>query len=177
MVNWANANNIRFHAHTLVWDEAIPWWLMEGKFSSTELKTILHDHITTVVGHYRGRVQEWDVLNEPLQDDSSQTGPRQSLWFNNAFNGKLDEYVSSVFHWARKADPDALLCVNEFGVETAAPKADALYKLVKRHIQKLGTPIDCIGLQNHYASSDPLPSVKDLLAQITRYNKYVYNFP
>jgi endo-1,4-beta-xylanase len=31
----------------------------------------LHDHIRTVVGRYRGRINGWDVVNEAIDEDGS----------------------------------------------------------------------------------------------------------
>ena len=40
---------------------------------------ILREHIETVIGHYRGRVYAWDVVNEAIDD---QGGLRQTFWSN-----------------------------------------------------------------------------------------------
>jgi endo-1,4-beta-xylanase len=155
----------------LVWGEALPWWVSYGKHDSSQLKKILHDHVTTVVKRYKGKIAEWDVLNEPMEDDVDATGSRHSIWRDVAFKGDFDNYVHTIFKWAKETDPQALMCLNEYGVDIPTRKADALFKVVKKHVQKLGTPIDCIGLQNHYDPSDELPSVNEVLSQIRRYNK------
>src|SRR6266702_3743894 len=43
-----------------------PTWLTTIPYSRDQLIGILHDHIQTVVGHYRGKVAQWDVVNEGL---------------------------------------------------------------------------------------------------------------
>jgi endo-1,4-beta-xylanase len=142
LVDFALANGMVVHGHALVWHEAIPTWVSDGGFSDAEIAEILHEHITTVVGHFRGRVAEWDVLNEPLDDDSADL--RQSIW-QRALG---DDFVATIFTWAHEADPDARLYVNEYGIESAGDKADRLFDLVEAAVQA-GVPIHGVGFQAH----------------------------
>ena len=61
--------------HVLVWHEQTPSWVFEavpGATLNPELALArLRAHIRTVVGHYRGRVQAWDVVNEAFEDDGT----------------------------------------------------------------------------------------------------------
>jgi endo-1,4-beta-xylanase len=151
LVDFARANGMKVHGHALVWGEAVPEWVAKGGFSDAEIAEILHEHITTVVGHFRGRVAEWDVLNEPLDDDSNQL--RDTIWKRALGAG----YVATIFQWAHEADPQARLYVNEYGVEAAGAKADALFTLVQS-ARTAGVPIDGVGFQGHEdlgAESDP----------------------
>ena len=36
--------------------------------TADDLRTAVEQHIRTVVGHYRGRVHAWDVVNEAVAD-------------------------------------------------------------------------------------------------------------
>ncbi len=66
------------HGHTLVWHNQLPSWFVNGSFSRDEAIQLLHDHISTVVGHYKGRIAYWDVVNEAVADDGS--GLRDTPW-------------------------------------------------------------------------------------------------
>src|SRR5258708_30435452 len=64
---FAQAHNMQMRGHALIWShqpDTLPDWLIKGKFSNDQLKTILHDYITTVVSRYHGKIDAWDVLNE-----------------------------------------------------------------------------------------------------------------
>jgi endo-1,4-beta-xylanase len=37
----------------------------------------MHDHISTVVGRYKGRIKGWDVVNEALNENGTM---RKSKW-------------------------------------------------------------------------------------------------
>ena len=67
--------------HTLVWHAQTPGWVFAGENGAPPTRELLlarmRDHIATVVGRYKGRVQAWDVVNEALNDDGTL---RDSPW-------------------------------------------------------------------------------------------------
>lgn len=144
--------------HTLAWHSQVPAWVsQDGKknnngFTRRELLDILKNHIFNVVGQYKGRIREWDVCNEVLDDDQSivRTDPtayklRPSIW--SSVIG--EEFIDSAFVWAHQADPDARLFINEYGAEFMGDtKTEAYYNLIKR-LKADGRPIDGCGLQCH----------------------------
>ncbi|SDX96310.1 endo-1,4-beta-xylanase [Amycolatopsis xylanica] len=148
LVDFARANDMAVHAHTLVWFEALPTWMR----SASDKKTVMLDHIKTVAGHFKGRVAEWDVVNEPINEDNPD-GLEHNLW-HQAMGA---DYISQAFKAARAADPGAVLYLNEYGAEQDGGRWDALYKLVKK-LRADGVPIDGVGLQNHeYEKADRTP--------------------
>jgi endo-1,4-beta-xylanase len=143
VVRFAENRSMKVRGHTLVWHKQLPAWLEEGTWTREELIDILRDHITTVVGRYRGRVPVWDVVSEAIDDDRSL---RDTLWLR----GIGPEYIDMAFQWAHEADPDALLFYNDYGGEGSGDKADAIYALAENLVRR-GVPIDGIGLQMHVA--------------------------
>jgi endo-1,4-beta-xylanase len=142
LVTFARQHGMKVRGHTLVWSQFNPSWLQTGQFSRSELVDILRNHIIAEVRHYRGKVAEWDVVNEPL-DGSGKLG--DSLWLR----GIGPEYIEMAFRWAHEADPRAKLFINENGVERSGPKLDALVKLVAK-LRSRGVPIDGVGFQSHF---------------------------
>jgi endo-1,4-beta-xylanase len=159
LVAFARANGMKVYGHTLVWDRQQPAWLIEGQHSREEWIEILCTHIKTVVGHYRGQVYAWHVINEALNQDGTL---RDTLWLRAIG----PEYIPMAFQWAREADPDALLIYNEFESEGLSQKSDAVYALVKGML-KMGIPIDGVGLQMHIWLDGP-PTPQDLAANMGR---------
>ncbi|MGA2981718.1 MAG: endo-1,4-beta-xylanase [Terriglobales bacterium] len=153
LVDFASRHGMKVRGHTLVWHHQNPTWLTEGKFASPELAEILETHIKTVVGHYRGKIFAWDVVNEAF--DELQPGIlRSTMWrdqpgIGSAENG--NSYIESCFRWAHEADPQALLFYNEAEAETVNPKSDAIYAMV-RDFRQRGVPIDGVGFQMHIAN-------------------------
>ncbi len=150
IVDFAIRHGMNVRGHTLVWHHQNPKWLTEGKFTSAELAEILERHIKTVVGHYRGKIFAWDVVNEAF-DELHPGQLRSTIWrdqpgIGSAGNGTL--YIERCFRWAHEADPQALLFYNEAKAETVNPKSDAIYAMV-RDFRERGVPIDGVGFQMH----------------------------
>lgn len=153
LVDFAHANDMLIRGHTLIWHGQLPAWLKTGTFTAEELRDILREHILTVVGRYRGRVDVWDVVNEAVDEDEP-SSLRKSLWLR-----KLgEEYIAMAFRWAHEADPQARLFYNDIGGEGSGPKSDAIYQLLKKLLDQ-GVPIHGVGLQMHVGMHDvPLPN-------------------
>ena len=160
LVDFAEANGKQVRGHTLVWDGSNPAWLWQGTWTRAEALALLEDHIKTVVSRYRGRVQAWDVVNEPFNEDGT---IKRTLW--QYYLG--DEYIELAFRWAREADPSAKLVLNDYTVERANPKSDAMLRLVK-DFKARGVPIDGVGFQAH-AHAGPLATEAELVANMERF--------
>jgi endo-1,4-beta-xylanase len=162
IVRFAQANGMKVRAHTLVWQQSLPAWLTTGNYTPADASNILRDHIRTVMGHFKGQVIAWDVVNEAIAYGAPY-GPMPSYWLTQLGSG----YVGQAFRWAREADPDVKLFYNDTGGEGLGAKSDAVYNLVSALVAK-GVPIDGVGLQMHVTVSGA-PSGADLSANIQRY--------
>ncbi len=163
IVDFAQANGMQVRGHTLVWHLALPTWITQSGFNRDELITILHEHIQTVVGRYRGRVAAWDVVNEAFNADGSL---RNSFWLQNIG----PEYVEMAFRWAHEADPQALLFYNDYNNEVANAREDAIYRMAQDFVNR-GVPIHGVGFQMHLSvthppSRDAVVTAMERLAQL-----------
>lgn len=171
LVNFAAANGMRIRGHALAWHSQVPTWLTADgnkntrNLSRTQLLAILKNHIFNVVGHWKGKIAEWDVANEVLDDNQTSiySNPnaydlRPSVWRT----GIGEDFLDSAFVWAHQADPDAILILNDYGVEGKGwGKSEALYNLAKR-LKNSGIPIDGVGLQCHMdVGLDYISSIED----------------
>jgi endo-1,4-beta-xylanase len=154
IVDFARAHDLRVRGHTLVWHNQNPGWLLDGDFSRAQLIGILRDHIRTVLRHYRGKVAEWDVVNEAIDDDGKL---RDTVWLR----GIGPEYIPLAFRFAHEADPDAKLYYNDYGTERTGKKADAVYGLVAGLV-RAKVPIDAVGFQTH-VDAKPIPGYEATL--------------
>ncbi|MGA1871336.1 MAG: endo-1,4-beta-xylanase [bacterium] len=160
MVDFAEAHGMKVRGHTLVWHKQLPKWLKGGDWTQDELSTILKEHITTVVEHYKGRVFAWDVVNEAVLSDGSL---RENLWFD-AIGA---DYIKMAFQWAHEADPNVMLFYNDYGGEGLNQKSDAIYRLVEDMVYQ-GIPIHGVGLQMHI-SIDEYPDPHDVYENMERF--------
>jgi endo-1,4-beta-xylanase len=148
LVAFAVTNAMTVHGHSLVWHYGLPIWITGSAFTKTKLLSVLKDHVTTVVGHYKGQVGSWDVVNEVLADDG--LSMRSSIWYNTIG----PEYIDSAFVWAHRADPAAKLYLNDWGAEWLTPKADSVLGLMQS-LRARGVPIDGVGFETHFSLSAP----------------------
>ena len=136
--------------HNLIWHQQTSAWVFQGTDGKpADRDTLLarmRDHIHTVVGRYKGRIQGWDVVNEAVDEDGSL---RKAPWRD----GIGDDYVAKAFEFAREADPNAELYYNDYNLEKPAKRAGVI-RLVK-DLQARGLRIDGIGNQAHWQLQSP----------------------
>lgn len=177
LVAWARWKKLRLRAHTLLWHrlQNAPWLKAElaaAPDPAARLRQLIAERVTKVVGRYRGKVEIWDVINEPLAIfgagyDTEDT----AVTPKNIFYTTLGEdYIASAFRLARKADPKAKLFLNEllWDSRIGDPKSDALLALVGR-LKKARVPIDGVGLQAHAMLSASSPWFPSATASLKRY--------
>jgi endo-1,4-beta-xylanase len=150
LVDFADAENIPIRGHTLVWNEWNPPWV--SKLSASRCAYWMDRHIDEMVGRYAGRMQSWDVVNEPFWPDHGKPGGfRDGPWF--AAMGK--SYIRRAFLRAGQADKAVKLSLNEAGAEwdlkdSPIHKAGVL-RLIDE-IRDAGARIDIVGLECHWMS-------------------------
>lgn len=136
--------------HNLVWHNQVPAWVFhddKGNLLTRDaLLARLKDHIDTVVGRYKGRIQSWDVVNEALNEDGTL---RQSLWYKIIG----PDYIAKAFEYAHQADPAAQLNYNDYNIDKQ-PKLQGAIRLVQE-LQSQGIPISTVGIQDHDSLTDP----------------------
>jgi endo-1,4-beta-xylanase len=149
IVGFARAHRMAVRGHTLVWYREVPSWVTDRTWTRSELEQVLRDHIHAVVGHYRGEVAQWDVVNEAVDSEGKL---RDNVWLR-AIGPK---YIDLAFRWAHEADPAAKLYYNDFDLEVPGKKAQAVDKLVRGLVAR-GVPIDGVGIQGHQVTTRPRP--------------------
>lgn len=149
-VDFGQKNNMFIVGHTLIWHSQAPKWFFvdkDGKDVSREvLIERMKNHIYTVVGRYKGRVNGWDVVNEAIEDDGSF---RKSKFYEIIG----EDYIRLAFQFAHEADPEAELYYNDYSM-AKKEKRDAVVKMVK-NLQSQGVKIDGIGMQGHMTMDFP----------------------
>ena len=154
-VDYCQRLNLKVNGHCLVWHSQAPdWWFTNGYNASPASKEVLKErlikHIKTVVGHFKGKVFGWDVVNEAIEDDGSF---RKSPYYNLLG----EEFIEIAFRTAHEADPDAELYYNDYSMSKPG-KREAVCRLVKR-LKEKGLRIDGVGMQSHNGLD--YPDLKD----------------
>ncbi|MDO8492808.1 MAG: endo-1,4-beta-xylanase [bacterium] len=155
LVNIALKNDILVHGHTLVYAKSNPKWM--SKTPKEEREDIMIDHIKVVTAHFKGKVAEWDVINEPFSNKqvpyrNLQQGLENNIWYE----AMGEKYIDLAFQTAHKTDPSAVLYLNDYGLERDGERWDALIGLIKR-LKNRGVPIQGVGFESHvYGDGDYL---------------------
>jgi endo-1,4-beta-xylanase len=143
--------------HTLCWHQQSPAWLFQdenGKPLPREAALAnLKSHVHGVVGHFKGKIRGWDVVNEAISD-----GPGGMLRDTPARRAIGDDYVVKAFQFAHEADRDVELYYNDYNIEHG-PKRDRAIELI-RQIKAAGARIDAVGIQGHWMLD--FPSVAEI---------------
>jgi endo-1,4-beta-xylanase len=161
-IAWMKRNKLPLtRGHALIWpgfepDYLMPKEIINRKTSPADARLVIAKHFAQILGTLKGQIPEWDVINEPFSNTDIQG--RLASPNVKPIKGLLPvSSVAEFFKTARKADPDAMLFLNDFAIldnlNPAKLENDvALVKLIK----KRGGPIDGIGFQGHFGASGPV---------------------
>lgn len=158
-VSLGQQNNMFIVGHTLVWHSQLAEWVNAVKDSSA-MSEHLKNHINTIVGRYKGKIDGWDVVNEALNEDGSL---RTSI-FQQLLG---DSYLEFAFKLAEQADPEVELYYNDYNL-TFPEKRQGAIQLVK-NLQDKGVKVDGIGMQGHWSLTGP--SLEDIEKSIVAYSE------
>lgn len=171
LMAYAAVNGMQVRGHALAWHSQVPQWVPDlaasvekaGGSARDTLLAVLKNHIENVVGHYKGKIREWDVVNEAVDGEPATwrpgTGENSSVWYK--YIGR--EFIDSAFVWAHKADPDAKLYYNDYSLEWGN-KAEFVLDSVAKRLKSAGIYITGVGTQTHLAEyhSDATGRIKAL---------------
>ncbi|MGQ1891625.1 endo-1,4-beta-xylanase [Thermophagus sp. OGC60D27] len=162
-VKFGEENNMFIVGHTLIWHSQAPRWFFKDDEGNDVSKEVLiermKNHIHTVVGRYKGKVDGWDVVNEAILDDGSY---RKSKFYDIIG----EDFIKLAFQFAHEADPEAELYYNDYSMAKPG-KRKGVVKMVKK-LQEQGVKIDAIGMQGHIGLDHP--SIQEFEKSIEAYS-------
>jgi len=136
MARWCAEHQIRAKGHPLCWHEVVPKWLQDK--TAPQVQALQFGRITREVTDFAGLIDTWDVVNEAV------VMPRRK---GNAVSrlckrlGRV-RLIRQAFSLARKANPKAVLILNDFDTS-------ARYEKLIRQCMDAGVEFDIIGIQSH----------------------------
>jgi endo-1,4-beta-xylanase len=140
-VDWLRESGLKVRGHNLVW----PSWnntnmqaAQDAKGDPAALAKVITDHIAETTAAFRGRLVDWDVINETFT--------------NHDFMDILGRHAMvDWFNAARAGDPTAKLYINDFSILEGEDKAHQDdYSATIQYLIEQGAPADGIGLQSHF---------------------------
>ncbi len=159
---WFNKVGWKMRAHTLLWGgynntdyHCIPKWVMDLSTNPKQMYAECKTRVTREVTRYKGKVKEYDVMNEPTHATTLQGFVGDSINWN-------------CFKWAHAADPDARLFINDYNTIEWQDQTNNFVTLVKKML-KNGAPISGIGTQCHIGSSVDIVNFKTRIDQLGQF--------
>lgn len=161
-LGWYTSVGWDMRAHTLLWGgnnatdyHCIPQWVMNLSSDPKAMYAECKNRVIREVTRYKGKVKEYDVLNEPTHANYLQKIVGDSINWN-------------CFKWAHEADPDAKLYINDYNIIEYQDQTNNFVALVKKMLQN-GAPISGIGAQCHIGSSVDLANFKTRFDQLGQF--------
>ncbi len=141
-VDWLRDRGIEIRGHCLIW----PSW----RYTPGDLRTLadkteilrkrINQHIMDETSTLKGKIYEWDVINEPYTN-------------NDVMKVLGDEEMISWFKIAHQGDPNAKLALNDFSIIIGGghdqKHQDHFYNTL-RFLKEGGAPISSLGIQGHF---------------------------
>jgi GH35 family endo-1,4-beta-xylanase len=155
--DFARKNRLSVRGHNLVWPSwrNLPGTLRSLQGDKVALTEAIRAHIFEAAGAYRGKLVDWDVVNEPYTE-------------HDLLDLMGREVMVDWFKWAHEADPQAKLYLNEYGIFSGGGLDRAHQDDFFRNLSFLkekGAPIHGLGIQSHlggnYTSPERLLSILD----------------
>jgi endo-1,4-beta-xylanase len=141
-LNFFASKGISVRGHNLIWptegDFILPddvrTLVLSG--NTTALRQRIDEHFVDILGATKGKIVEWDVINEPSA--------------NKFVTDLLGE--NELAAWLRRAkqlEPNARMFINDYG-NLGEGTLDVEYKRILQKMKTLGAPLEGIGLQAHF---------------------------
>ena len=158
--------DIAMRGHVLVWPG---WrWLPESVKALADdpdaldaLRAVVEARVTDTATRYRGRLVDWDVINEPFDN-------------HDLMDILGQEVMVDWFNLAHAADPDANLYLNDWGILTTGGRDSAHqqhYEDTAAYLIENGAPITGLGMQGHFGGTlTPPRDVWKILDRFARFN-------
>ena len=152
VVDFAEKNKMPVFGHMLIWHFVTRKWLFENQDGTPlpreKALANLKFYIDGVVGHYKGRIKAWDVVNEAISDNEG-----EYLKDTPALRAIGEDYIEKAFEFAHAADANVELYYNDYNIEQPA-KLEKTLRLV-RALKEKGIRIDAVGIQGHWLINWP----------------------
>lgn len=132
--------------------------------------------ITEMVKRYKDDVKAWDVVNEPMREGGTLR------------DGNVNELADDDFYWVRylgpdfavKAfnlareygNPDDVLFINDFNLESSLAKCDGLIDFVE-YIESQGATVDGIGTQMHISLDTDRDNIVQMFQKLAASGKMI----
>ncbi len=149
-LKWLKEHDFTIKGHCVIWPswQMTPSWLRNAANDPEALRRFIQGHIDDLVPTTGPWVDEWDVINEPFNN-------------NDLMRVLGDEAMIEWFRRVRERAPAARLYLNDFGILAAGGRTDtphqAHYEKTIRFLLEGGAPLTGLGMQSHFDEGNITP--------------------
>lgn len=147
VVDFCESKGINMNGHAIIYGMrrwGHPEWMPEDR---KKMEEYFENHISELAERYKGRIQRWDVVNEPTDQANRGIMP--------------DDYTYKSFLWAMKYFPDTV----KFNINDSDMHWDmSLYRRyleIVRNLIDRGAKINNVGLQMHIFNPEESRKIAD----------------
>ena len=157
--DWLLARNIEIRGHNLIWPswKNTPGDLQTLKGNTEALRHRINSHFQNEVSTMKGRLVDWDVINEPYDN-------------HDVMDVLGDNEMITWFKLARSFDPDVHMYLNDYSILSAGgldKKHQDHFEKTLRFLKDGGAPITGMGMQSHFGGTPTSP--ERMLSILDRY--------
>jgi endo-1,4-beta-xylanase len=174
MLQFCASNRIGMRGHCLIWNEWVPEWIKS--MSIEDRRKFFDGYIEEVVARYAGKLQSWDIVNEPFWPGHKAPGGfRMGPWYDAFGPG----YIRRAFERAGTIDRTTPFVLNEAQTERdddlGHTVRDGLLRLVS-DLKNAGVRLQAVGLQSHLQPRYPHDPARylDFVHSLARYEVDIY---
>jgi len=156
--------NIAVRGHNVIWPSwtRCPASLQSLGSNPAALKNEINKRIDDVVTFTKGRLNDWDVINEPYSE-------------HDIMDILGNEVMADWLKRVREIDPNVKLYINDYGILSSGgldiKKQDSYFNLIK-YLDNLGGTVDGVGMQGHFSSDlTPITKVYSILDRFAALGK------
>ena len=154
LLDLADTEDMRVRGHAYIWYNQAPNWLKNEApgWSDQQLFDFAENYILALGQYCAGRVDEWDVVNEAINDNGTPGYRTSNTWYSNTSN--IQNFIDHCFNVAKIADPTSLNFYNDYNIETDYQSKNGFMLDMVEGMVNRGVKIDGVGLQSHFTSGN-----------------------
>jgi GH35 family endo-1,4-beta-xylanase len=161
LIDWCSKHDMTLRGHLFIWPgfERLPNGYDLYKTDPDAFRKDLTDHIEEFANLYPDAFSEWDVMNEPYTEHDYMD-----------LLGK--DVVLEWFETARKANPDYLTYINDYGIlsDNNAEHRDNYFDWISYLVEN-NAPLDGIGFQGHFKTAMPPELIQERIDRYAAFGK------
>lgn len=172
IVDWANEGDrdLLVHGHSLLYpfaNESLPWYVDLPRGQGLH-EQYVKKYLDQMAGARPGEIWVWDVVNEAFADNGNAQDVNGLRTEYVEYQEIGSDYIARAFGWAKAADDQALLIINDYGAEELGTKSNNLYDYAVQ-LKADGVPIDGVGFQMHLQGHQNVPDYASIRANFRRF--------